>query len=870
MVLDAARSSPSAHLAARLRPSSTSNPGTIPAVSTPFLNNAGAIGHGSLILGGGVGPVFDPGPVIETGPVVSAGTLGDAVPIVAGGASGGAVLDSSVLDSSVLVSSGQFHTGGVINPHTPLDGMILANPAILDDLTAVWPPVPDGVPREQVGVPIAPADPVTDTMLFEDHLDAARKYFLPRYRLGTETVSGRQQFRMAFQEAGEGWVLNAFLEKHAAPEIELQARTASELPHEVYVIMRYRLPVGGDRAPGLQKEHIFQTVVPVEGGLQISLAVSTAERDEIFMALTQAHHATTLIVRRITRVAVLTGGSGTTWPGNIMFLQPELAVIDHPLPIVNVDPDEPLPILNGSSHVIVKPDVLGGSPPVASGVESVLGSLNTFNSVVVRSRGGRPSGLVLEGRLQERTPLLRPANEAELAAGIWWDPSPPRYQVVTRTLDDPVEPEPFIFPFELHRYIYQGLTGTTGPDAQSVRRQVVWQGAAHGYYQDASQKQLFYYLPDSFKLARRTNPPFYPLMTVHLDAPDDSLESLVVTLDYIARPYVDLARLEAAREELRQFVPASLEAEPEFQPLVAAETPLFNLALPRADTSTGPFQPREGASVHLRDGIMDSLTLTPAQFQAVFDALMGGSTILLRGEVVVNMGTGATEAPIPFEARLDDLIGDLLTYREAVAADGLDVTIQNAIESPLTIQHLNARLYNEAGVRPADFGGVAFPVDLAPGAEITGRLTFADAPGDTPSYEGYHALLEAVDGVTVKPDKSLVWDAILDPTTVASYLTELTIKTFDFIFQPPAGDPNRQVLAIVVDFEHGGSIELNPSTLEVKALLRQDIDDYVVRNITRPHFSYRRTVVRRSGQQRDAAWLPYDSDRLFIDLQGLD
>jgi hypothetical protein len=152
-------------------------------------------------------------------------------------------------------------------------------------------------------VPISPADPPTDAILFEDPADSSKKYYLPRYRLAEEKVSGQTRYRMALEGKGTGWALKIVFEKFPAPELGTSARDARELTHEPEFILVHRLFLG-DATAGT-KERAFREITRVEGGLQATLALeSLDERDQVYRALTEAMYATNLIVRRNIRVAV--------------------------------------------------------------------------------------------------------------------------------------------------------------------------------------------------------------------------------------------------------------------------------------------------------------------------------------------------------------------------------------------------------------------------------------------------------------------------------------------------------------------------------------------------------------------------------------
>ncbi|MFN2164693.1 MAG: hypothetical protein ACK2U9_00350, partial [Anaerolineae bacterium] len=72
-------------------------------------------------------------------------------------------------------------TAGVViaNPRFQAAGMGKFRPGII----AVPGLGGEGASRDQLTVPISPAPEPTDTLLFEDPANPAKKYYLPRYRL---------------------------------------------------------------------------------------------------------------------------------------------------------------------------------------------------------------------------------------------------------------------------------------------------------------------------------------------------------------------------------------------------------------------------------------------------------------------------------------------------------------------------------------------------------------------------------------------------------------------------------------------------------------------------------------------------------------
>ncbi len=159
------------------------------------------------------------------------------------------------------------------------------------------------IPRHELKYPYTSDPRATDTILYADPKDSALTYYLPRYRIAQQVVSGRQQYRVALEAGEQGGRLVVHLEKYAAPEIKEAAATAQELLHEITVALRYQVQVGGTGSG--EKQLLFQEVTAEEGGVLASLNLPTLdELTQVFQTMTQAHYDATLMIRRTFKVAV--------------------------------------------------------------------------------------------------------------------------------------------------------------------------------------------------------------------------------------------------------------------------------------------------------------------------------------------------------------------------------------------------------------------------------------------------------------------------------------------------------------------------------------------------------------------------------------
>jgi hypothetical protein len=244
-------------------------------------------------------------------------------------------------------------------------------------------------------------------------------------------------------------------------------------------------------------------------------------------------------------------------------------------------------------------------------------------------------------------------------------PPAPLFSQVVRAVDQTIDPNPFVFSPDLFKDV-KGVSPASPGRTELTKLEVPSaDGQSHTYYQDPTSSYIFYYFPDSFKIARRPEGKHEPLLSVRFGQAA-SADDLKGTFSFVAAPYADSARLADAAGKLRSSITGSLPKGidgPQLEPLLTApENARFSLAYPGSDTSQGPFETRTKAAVDMRSGIHDSLTLSLAQLQSVYDALFDQSSLLLTGKVNVTLGKDSVE--IPFSGRAYDLAGDLLACGE--------------------------------------------------------------------------------------------------------------------------------------------------------------------------------------------------------------
>lgn len=434
-------------------------------------------------------------------------------------------------------------------------------------------------------------------------------------------------------------------------------------------------------------------------------------------------------------------------------------------------------------------------------------------------------------------------------------PATPRYRKTERVLDQTVA---FFFEPTLNTHVFEGLgTMTSGGNAGLLRRVISWNGQAHVYYQDGGARNLFYYLPDSFKIARRPAPPHEPVVSVRFDSEDGSREKMQVTLSYCAIPSINRERLAAAVTEMKALVPPDILAASsgiELEPLLPDPSKMvLKLAYPGAEATGGPFAPRPGATVDLRSGIVDSLTMNVEQFRALFDAMFSRGQLLFSGTLEFDMG--GTGEQIPFQLRFHSLAEPFARWNSSPVGEDAGVTLVNEIESPLRVPHLDAIIGKDGGlaVKAVEPAAGSYPVDVAVGQTVEFRVR---QPGGA---------IQALDLSEVEcvPEREAIYNLVLDPSTIPAYLREIKVKTFKPTFAEQPDKPQTQIMSVVVDFQGGASVELTAEALEVTVKVPVSLSGFILGREEVLQYQYKVTVARLNGATTDAEWRKGESGILF-------
>ncbi len=399
-------------------------------------------------------------------------------------------------------------------------------------------------------------------------------------------------------------------------------------------------------------------------------------------------------------------------------------------------------------------------------------------------------------------------------------------------------PAPFLFPPALHPYLIEGQIPQGGA-MPLIRHTLAWQGRFHTYLQDPTRRSTVYSFPDSFKIARRDEVPFTPFVTVRVFTDENSQEQTVI-FDYLIAPHSDGARLANARQQLLalpQFGAGSVDLKP-----LPTNDVRFFIDRPTARGSRQ--EERPDAAVVLQGALKDTISMSLEDFSPLFDAMHASTAALFIGRVEIGIPGGAPVV-VPFEARFDDLEGQIFDWR--VAADGatLALTLSNGIESPIDVSALDVTvLLAEAPVAGMLLASGLPRTGLVPGGEL--HLQFQ--PAQPLPSDGAPALLAGSSGVSVNVDPEAVWNAILDRRTINCY-RKVKVRAVAGNFAPPSGRESDQIVAILFEFVGGRTVELSASQLEAEVRIDFPVDAVVLGQTVSESYSYVQRVIRANGGQ---------------------
>lgn len=277
----------------------------------------------------------------------------------------------------------------------------------------------------------------------------------------------------------------------------------------------------------------------------------------------------------------------------------------------------------------------------------------------------------------------------------------------------------------LHAYVYPNR-------APSQEAGLIRYSVSPGYYilQDGAERNVFYFVPDEFRLARDDirSPTYKPSVHVAFwlapnhDPNSDQAQDYGVTFTFRAVPYLAEHRESDARRFIAEHALAPANRPIAFLPL-SPDWSLLSLSLP--DEAGGIRSvDRPDATLVFDRHLLDSLELTSKAFSEVFSSMRGAGETL-NGVVKYRLTGSSAVHSVPFSGRLDKLTGpavDVMLSSPSAADDGrFRVELTNAIESPIDIQQLTLSLREDApdaGFQEASIHSHDLPLRLLAGETL--------------------------------------------------------------------------------------------------------------------------------------------------------
>ncbi len=669
---------------------------------------------------------------------------------------------------------------------------------------AIINPRSKGIPREKIKVPLAPNTSISDTILYEDSKDATKKLYLPRYKVATQRVSGKAQFRIALAQnsVDSGGQLIVYLEKFPAPEIETLVTNATHLPHRVQLSLNFQ--AFGGITKSLRFQEISQEQALVKAVLKVP---GLGELNQLATALNEASSKAELLIQRHFQVAtpiygrqkldqlnpnkhkpilVLNGKEDYEVRGK-EFTRYKLAVQNYetyPNQLFAASPD--LPPCGGNKKASrTWVDIYSEKRKRLYGFCALSKNEQLQNLWFALPRGEKLDFDKVYIVLQDRRKKQSYTSTFVSLSGRPISSSP-LYQVKNKTLTTKLT---CLFPKAFHAYIYRELTGDNTQMGGFIAHRITWKGKEHFYLQDEVRKERFLFLPDEFRLARVDGFPKEPNMLIEYRG--NSRNELHTIVEYNLSKFVDSERLAAAFQALKEKVETALADKLMLESLIVSKDQLtYKLALPEGNG----FSERPNASVQLNEeGIKDILPPIPIEaFATIFDKLMDRrSGNILTGEVEIRL-PGMAIPSIPVSIRFDNLLGQVFAIEETFDASTkqFQVKLTNVIESPVLVNAgLKAFLQDETTQVTTQVQGLTFPLLVAPGESVPFKLI----PEDTlPNMEQADTVIEW-EGMEIQLDKMALYDAVISESIQETYREDIEVTVF-------ANDPS--ILAIEVNFSN--------------------------------------------------------------------
>ncbi|MEM8806321.1 MAG: hypothetical protein AAGF01_09880 [Cyanobacteria bacterium P01_G01_bin.38] len=428
---------------------------------------------------------------------------------------------------------------------------------------------------------------------------------------------------------------------------------------------------------------------------------------------------------------------------------------------------------------------------------------------------------------------------------------------------------PFFFSPDTHSYMFDRPAG--GPPAGEtvlIKRSVHSQeGAVIGtFWQDSGIPDQFYYEPEEFRLARRSQPasdaPYQPDLVIALyeavlQTEDESTTiSYRAELAYQAQPYINPQVLERAREQL---------ADPGTAAKFTALSPLTSqliLQLP-LDQNDGRLQSVERPEVEVSfdDGIIDEVSLSSSELERILAAFQTPSGVGLSGHVKAQLLDGKM-AQIPVNLSLVETASPLFdtTFHGPVpdAAGRYRLSLRNRIESPVHIDGIGAiALSPETTAYPQTSPGI----QVEPGDSIA--LDYQITPADAKVQTFEPVLTTRIQVQTSDPE---LWSKFIvnQGYTAETFRVSVAIAPVYFETTPPGMAP---LTGVHVEFDSGAAITLTPEALSQDVELRIPLLPRLMNDINAKQYYYQITNLHGEEIGAETDWSFSDQGELPLVIE---
>jgi hypothetical protein len=424
----------------------------------------------------------------------------------------------------------------------------------------------------------------------------------------------------------------------------------------------------------------------------------------------------------------------------------------------------------------------------------------------------------------------------------------PAYTKVRVALEQRVD---LFFDPRLHPYIYPLRPPAGG--ASLVRHAVATDQVI---FQDATQRHVFYFLPDEFRITRDDvrSPTYKPSMQIaffsltseegEASGAQEGVTEYGVQYTFRAVPHLAVGREADALRYIRDhaLVP---DGKPAALLPLSPEWSMLTLNVPKEGGGTQS-QERPDATVYFDKYIMDSITLSSSEFAEVFHSMrVGGET--MSGGVKYRLPGSTVEQVVPFSGHLSKLAGPVLDAElvgSLASANGTyRIKLTNGIESKVTLQQAAVYLLDDPAVGNWVLSPLVtdvFPLELAPGEssmlDVRPAITLAQA-------FGIRLLLTAV---TVDLNIEELWRSVLDTPGWDDITQDVDVSVDASFFSGP-----NALDGVAVTLFNGdeATIGLSAEVLGGAVKLIRPFLPYLLRQDTGDDYFYRVESLRKSGPE---------------------